>query len=168
MKHKIALSIFLIGIIALSTFAVTAHFLLIFTFRPPVYGAVSDPYPGRMTLYLRSSENYTGQGIFVMDDPTDPYWCAGDNGTHVLTGVYASMKIYTVDGDLLYGEPLHATGDWILKTDSGIVIWDWQFTDGNIGPIMGFALLTAIVICATVLWALVNKTLVGSAEMKKQ
>jgi hypothetical protein len=120
----IGITIALVGVASLVVPILCGAFVI--SLRMPVDG-YAGVYPGRLTIYFRSTQNYTGEGIFVPNDSTDPYNCAGDNGTHVWAGSYGGLKVYSKDGTLLYGEPMRFQGEIIPKIDSGIMIWDWEF-----------------------------------------
>ena len=122
-KQKMGIVIAVFGITTLVMVCLFSAFTL--TFRLPVQGC-SSTYPGRITLYYHSSENYTGKAILVPNDLTNPHYCSGDNGTHVLVGTYGSLKVYDANGTVL-SELSFQPNNWIDKESSGIVVWDSEF-----------------------------------------
>lgn len=111
----------LVGVASLVIPLVAASFIV--TVRWPESQA-TGVYPGRLCVYLRSTANYAGEGIFA--NSYDPHLCGGDNGTHVLAGI-AGPTVYATLANGTQVTVAWSNAQWVLKNTSGVLIWDWEF-----------------------------------------
>ena len=88
--------------------------------------------PGRLCIYSHSNENYTthyptGKGVYD-GSSLDPHWCSTDNGTYICLGPIGSQQTYDNNGTLIENITYSfENATWILKNQSGLCIFDWQF-----------------------------------------
>lgn len=123
MKKSLGLCIALFGIVVICLAFIFSCFFV--TVRFPQQ-TCAGTIKGRFCVYSHSLENYTGKGIFNPLDPSDPYNCYIDNGTFLFAGCKGRTVVYAENGYLISDSGWEMVGDWILKNQSGVLIYDLE------------------------------------------